>query len=104
MHGSLKAPYQLVESRRVATVGATRKLELCPSIVRIGSRDRCIADLDDRSLLARRVRARPGDYFARLMKARATGAAPRDDISLHILDSPEPLRASAWSSRPRADL
>src|SRR5215472_4824166 len=104
IHGSMKAPYQLVESRRVATAGATRKLELCPPIVRIGSRGRCIANLDDRSLLAKRVRASPGDYFTRLIKARPTGAARRDDISLHILNSPEPLRASAWSSRPCADL
>src|SRR5215469_4233442 len=73
MHGSMEAPYQLVERRHVATVGATRKLELCPSIVRIESRVRCIVNLDDRSLLARRVRARPGDYFARRMKARAAG-------------------------------
>ena len=52
MNGPAKAQHQLIEGRRIAAVGATRKLKLCPPVFRTRARGRCMAGLYDRTLLA----------------------------------------------------
>ena len=48
----MKTPHQIVEGRRIAAVGATRKVKLRSPVVRIRARGRCIAAPYDRTLLA----------------------------------------------------
>jgi len=48
----MKAEHQLVEGRRIALTGATRKIKLRSPVVRIRAQGRCIAAPYDRTLLA----------------------------------------------------
>jgi hypothetical protein len=61
----VKLLHQLVEGRGVAATGAMRKLNLCPSIVRIRGRGRSMVGVDAaRSLPStNKLRATPKDYF-----------------------------------------
>jgi hypothetical protein len=49
--GPAKAQHQLVEGRRIAAAGATRKLEFCSPVFRIRTWGCCMAGLYDRTLL-----------------------------------------------------
>ena len=52
MDGTVEPEHELVEGRRIAAAGATRKLKLCSPVFRIRTRGRCTAGLYDRTLLA----------------------------------------------------
>src|ERR1700730_9417072 len=92
----VKAPDQLVESRRVAAAGATRQLDLCSPGFRIRAWGCCMTGLYDRTLLPspKRVRTMPQGYF-RHRTPRASGPPKR------VLVSAGHARRRGWRRRGR---